>query len=131
MKKIIIFLIIISVGTLLIFVWKSDKEKLPEDKYSKEIVLEYKTNGGVPYEWKYEISDTSIVSLKKIEEPKNPSSMPGASINKKYIFKGLKEGNAIITFRYIDIRNKSVTREEFNYISVNKNNEIKLVKKSV
>ena len=95
---------------------------------SKELELTYKSNGGVPYEWKYEIEDPSIVEFVKsyVIEDKNKEGMTGAPISTNYVFKGLKEGTTVVTFKYVSIVDGSIDKEEKNTIKVDKYKNISL-----
>ena len=62
-------------------------------KKADTLELTYETNGGVPYEWKYEIKDESIAKFVKsyVVEDKNKDGLVGAPISTNYVFKGLKK----------------------------------------
>lgn len=95
----------------------------------KELELTYKTNGGVPYKWEYKIEDESIVQLVKTKDitSKKDKELLGGLIYINYIFKGLKEGKTTITFKYINITDGSIDKEEKVTVKVDKNNNISLV----
>ena len=128
MKKIIIlvtlFLVGFAVGIGVHFISNSDES-------SKTLELTYNTNGGVPYEWKYEIEDSSIVKFVKsyVVEDKNKDGMVGAPISTNYVFKGLKKGKTTITFKYVSMTDGTVDKEEKVTIKVDKNKNISLVGK--
>ena len=85
---------------------------LSSDDNSKELELTYKTNGGVPFEWKYEIKDKDIVEfVKKYEVSKEKELVEGGEVDINYVFKGLKKGKTTITFKYVNIidRNKNIS----------------------
>lgn len=96
---------------------------------SKELELTYKTNGGVPYKWEYKIEDESIVQLVKTKDitSKKDKELLGGPIYTNYIFKGLKEGKTTITFKYINITDGSIDKEEKVTVKVDRNNNISLV----
>ena len=96
----------------------------------KNLELEYKTNGGVPFKWEFEIEDPDIIEFsdKKEEENNNKDGMVGAKIVTKYIFKGLKEGKTSIIFRYVDVRDGTISEEVINKVSVDKNKNARLIK---
>ena len=96
---------------------------------SKQIELTYKTNGGVPYTWQYEIEDESIVKFVKSYEieNQNKNGLVGAPISINYVFEGLKEGVTTITFKYVNITDGSIDKEEKNIIKVDKNKNISLI----
>ena len=123
MKKIVIILSIIVVCIVVaIFCFLNCGEK------NKQLELTYTTNGGVPYKWEYEISDTSIVEFVKsyVIEDKN-DGMVGAPISTNYVFKGLKKGNTTIIFRYVSIIDGSIDKEEKINVKVDKNKNLSLV----
>lgn len=96
---------------------------------SKELELTYKTNGGVPYKWEYKIEDESIVQLVKTKDitSKKDKELLGRPIYTNYIFKGLKEGKTTITFKYINITDGSINKEEKVTVKVDRNNNISLL----
>lgn len=96
---------------------------------SKELELTYKTNGGVPYKWEYKIEDESIVQLVKTKDitSKKDKELLGGPIYTNYIFKGLKEGKTTITFKYINITDGSINKEEKVTVKVDRNNNISLL----
>ena len=125
MKKVIIlvtlFLVGFAVGIGVYFVSSSDES-------SKTLELTYKTNGGVPYEWKYEIKDESIVKLDKTYSEAE-DELDGGVVDVKFIFRGLKKGKTTITFKYVDFRNEKVEKEETITVRVDGNKNISLVGK--
>lgn len=123
MKKIVIILSIIVVCLVVgILCFLNCGEK------NKQLELTYKTNGGVPYKWEYEISDTNIVEFVKsyVLEDKNDDRV-GAPISTNYVFKGLKKGETTIIFRYVSIIDESIDREEINNVKVDKNKNLSLI----
>jgi len=123
MKKIVIILSIIVVCIVVaIFCFLNYGEK------NKQLELTYTTNGGVPYKWEYEISDTSIVEFVKsyVIEDKN-DGMVGVPISTNYVFKGLKKGDTTIIFRYVSIIDGSIDKEEKINVKVDKNKNLSLV----
>ena len=125
MKKIIILVVLFLVG----FAIGVGVTLIGKGEGSKTLELTYKTNGGVPYEWKYEIKDESIVKFVKSYEVenKNKDGMVGAPISTNYVFKGLKEGKTTITFKYVSITDGTVDKKETVTIKVDKNKNISLV----
>ena len=96
---------------------------------SKKLELTYKTNGGVPYKWEYEIKDKSIVKfVKQYEIDKNKGKpISGGEVELNYVFKGLKKGKTTITFKYVNIVDGSVAKEEKNTVKVDCFKNISLV----
>ena len=87
-----------------------------------------KTNGGVPYVWKYSISDKNIVKFKcKKVEVKN-KNMAGGVVVEHYIFSGLKEGSTRIKFEYKNFTNNNVEEVREYKVIVDKNLKLKIKK---
>ena len=121
-KKIILIVAIVLVFVIVVaVVLLKTNEKVLE--------LTYQTNGGVPYEWQYEIADPSIAEFVKSYEieNKNKGGMVGAPISTNYVFKGLKEGKTTITFRYVSITDGTISKEEKHTIKVDSRKRISLV----
>ena len=97
-----------------------------KDEGSKTLELTYQTNGGVPYEWKYEIKDESIVKLNK-QYSEAQDDLDGGQVNEKFVFEGLKQGKTTITFKYVSITDKNVEKEETVTVKVDKNKNISLL----
>lgn len=97
-------------------------------KGSKELEITRKTNGGVPYEWQYTIKDESIVKLveKKDITSDEDKNLEGGPVSINYIFKGLKKGKTTITFKYVNIVDGSVEKEETFTVKVDGNKNIAL-----
>jgi len=94
---------------------------------SKELELTYHTNSGVPYEWRYEIEDKSIAKFVKkytLNEEKNVDS---GKIDINYVFKGLKKGKTNITFKYVNVINGEVKKEEKITVKVDNHKNISLI----
>ena len=120
MKK-IIFIILFIIGLIL------GLTACLINNEEKTLELTYNTNGGVPYEWKYEIEDKNIVEFVKSYEIENNNNMVGAPISTNYVFKGLKKGTTTITFKYVNIIDGTIEKEEKLNIKVDKNKNISLV----
>ena len=96
---------------------------------SKKLELTYDINAGIPYKWEYEIEDPTIVKFYKKYEIKNENKngLVGGKISTNYVFKGLRRGKTTITFKYIDIRNNKIEKEEKLKVKVDKFRNISLV----
>ena len=127
-NKIMICIGIIFVAVVLVFGVAALKGK----ESTKELKLTYKTNGGVPYKWEYEIEDETIVKLVKTENatPEEDKHLDGGPVYINYTFKGLKEGETTITFRYVSIVDNSIDKEERVNIKVDKNKNISQINKA-
>lgn len=122
-KKVIILVCLFILG----FVLGLTAYLLGGDEDSKQLELTYKTNGGVPFEWKYEIKDKDIVKfVKKYEVSNEKEIVDGGEVDINYVFKGLKKGKTTITFKYVSIEGE-VVKEEKNTVKVDENKNISLV----
>lgn len=122
-KKVIILLCLFILG----FGLGLTAYLLGGDEDSKQLELTYKTNGGVPFEWKYEIKDKDIVKfVKKYEVSNEKEIVDGGEVDINYVFKGLKKGKTTITFKYVSIEGE-VVKEEKNTVKVDENKNISLV----
>lgn len=119
MKKVLIFILIcILLAVIVIFNFN--------DKDNKNLEITVSTNGGVPYEWKYEIEDKAIVSFVKkyaIEKSKN---LEGGKVDINFVFKGLKKGTTTIKLQYVSLIDNSIEKEQKYYVIVDKYNNISL-----
>ena len=99
------------------------------DESSKILELTYKQNAGIPYKWEYKIEDESIVKFVKsyVVEDDNKNGKVGAPIYTNYVFKGIKKGTTTITFKFINITNNKVEKEEVNKVKVDEFGNISLV----
>ncbi len=102
---------------------------IPSTTGSKELELTYKTNGGVPYKWEYKIEDESIVEFVKTKDTtsEKDKKIAGGPVYINYIFKGLKEGKTTITFKYVNITDGSIEKEDKVTVKVDKFRNISLV----
>ena len=119
--------IIIGIGLILLVVFFVIVCIFSQSGY-KELELTYKTNGGVPYKWEYKIEDESIVQFVKTKDITSveDKKLDGGPVYINYIFKGVKEGKTTITFKYINIIDGSVEKEEKITVKVDKNKNISL-----
>lgn len=123
-KKVMVCISIILVVTLLMVL----KVIIPSISGNKELELTYKSNGGVPYKWEYKIEDESIVKFVRTKDitSKENKKLDGGPVYTNYIFKGLKQGKTTITFKYTDIVDGSVDKEEKLTVNVDKYKNISL-----
>jgi predicted secreted protein len=124
-KKVMIGIGIIFFSALFVVL----KIVIPSMTGSKELELTYKTNGGVPYKWEYKIEDESIVEFVKTKDITSESDkeLTGGPVYINYIFKGLKEGKTTIIFKYINITDNSIEKEEKVEVKVDKYKNISLI----
>ena len=124
-KKVMLGIGIIFVAVLFVVI----KEIIPSSAESKELELTYKTNGGVPYKWEYKIEDESIVEFVKTKDitSEEDKKLDGGPVYINYIFKGLKEGKTTIIFKYINITDNSIEKEEKVEVKVDKYKNISLI----
>ena len=95
---------------------------------SNELELTYETYGGAPHKWEYKIEDESIVKFVKTKDitPDNEKNLVGGVVYTNYVFKGLKQGKTTITFKYVNIVDNTVEKEETVNVMVDKNKNISL-----
>ncbi len=124
-KKVMIGIVIIFAAVLFIVL----KIVIPNKTGSKELELTYKTNGGVPYKWEYKIEDESIVEFVKTKDitSEEDKKLTGGPVYINYIFKGLKKGKTTITFKYVNITNGSIEKENKIAVKVDKYKNISLI----
>ena len=127
MKKILNILFITFVCVLLC---ACGKEEVVGGK-TAEINLDGNATTG--YEWKYSLSDETLLNVVENEYVPNeaPEEMVGVGGIQKYVFKGLKEGEVIVTLTYSqpwDTVTEPVYTLKYTF-KVDKNNNISLVKK--
>ncbi|MBP3801816.1 MAG: protease inhibitor I42 family protein [Clostridia bacterium] len=96
---------------------------------TKELELTYKTNGGVPYKWEYKIEDESIVQFVETKDitSEEDKKLAGGPVYINYIFKGIKEGETTITFKYVSIIDGSIEKEDKVSVKVDNHKNISLV----
>lgn len=123
-KKVMIGVGIILLAVLFIIL----RIVIPSTLGSKELELTYKTNGGVPYKWEYKVEDESIVKFVKTKDitSNEDKKLDGGPVYTNYIFKGLKQGKTTITFKYINIVDGSIDKEEKITVKVDKYKNISL-----
>lgn len=123
-KKVMVCISIILVVTLLMVL----KVIIPSISGNKELELTYKSNGGVPYKWEYKIEDESIVKFVRTKDitSKEDKKLDGGPVYTNYIFKGLKQGKTTIIFKYTNIVDGSVDKEEKLIVKVDKYKNISL-----
>lgn len=124
-KKVMIGIGIIFIAIIFVVI----KIVIPSTTGSKELELTYKTNGGVPYKWEYKIEDESIVEFVKTKDitSKEDKKLTGGPVYINYIFKGLKKGKTTITFKYVNITDGSIEKEEKVTVKVDKYKNISLI----
>ena len=124
-KKVMIGIVIIFAAVLFVVL----KNVIPNTTGSKELELTYKTNGGVPYKWEYKIEDESIVEFVKTKDitSEEDKKLTGGPVYINYIFKGLKKGKTTITFKYVNITNGSIEKEDKIVVKVDKYKNISLI----
>lgn len=124
-KKMILRIGIIIAVILIVLV----KLLVPKLSGSKELELTYKSTGGFPYQWKYTIEDDSIVQFVGTKDitSEEDKKLDGGPVFTNYIFKGLKKGSTTISFKYVNINDGSIEKEEKVNVKVDKNKNISLV----
>ena len=91
-----------------------------------QIELTYEINAGIPFRWEYEIEDKDIVGFVKsyVVRDDNKGAIVGASVYTNYVFKGLKEGETTIIFKYVNITDGIVSMEKKHKVRVDSNKRI-------
>ena len=128
MKRNIIIWIIVGVILVALMVLAANISTLKENNKTLEITK--KINAGIPYEWKYEIEDSSIVECIDVYilKDENNNGKVGAPIYRNYVFKGLKEGTTKVIFKLSSITNEDEEEQEEVYIiKVDKDLKVSLV----
>ena len=134
-NKILIFIgiiVLIIVGLVIYFVKFNKSNNNPLKKNNpKEIELSYSINAGIPFRWEYEIEDSSVVEFVKSYQTRNDNKggLVGGRIDTNYVFKGLKEGETTIIFKYVYFTENRVEFEEKNIVKIDKDLNITLVNK--
>ena len=124
-KKVMIGIGIIFLSVVFVIL----KIVIPSTTGSKVLELTYKTNGGMPYKWEYKIEDESIVEFVETKDvtSEEDKKLDGGPVYINYIFKGLKEGKTVITFKYVNITDNSIEKEDKVTVKVDKYKNISLV----
>ncbi len=124
MKIVIGIVVVIIVAVLLIIL-------LPKKNSSKEIEITKVISAGIPFRWEYEIKDKDIVEFVRsyVVKDENTGGKVGAKVHTNYVFKGLKEGNATITFKIVSITNDNYepTNIEVHHVQVDNDGNISLI----
>ena len=124
--KILIGVIVVAI---LCFMFLVIKFFVFDKKNPNELELTYKISAGIPFRWEYEIEDESVVSFVKsyVVKDENKGGIVGAPIYTNYVFKGLKKGETIISFKFVNFTNGKVDRVEKHKVKVLENGNISLV----
>ena len=81
---------------------ESEKPSLLEKKFTRHSIdIQLEGNPTTGYSWKYEISDSKIVSVKESIEYQGKDGVTGAPSIYTYTVTGLKAGIAEISFKYL------------------------------
>ncbi len=118
-KNLLIIIGIITIVVISIIVILNLK-----NESSKQLEITVTTNGGVPYEWKYQIKDESIVKYVKDYVVNQDEDIEGGIIEKNFVFEGLKQGETTIKLQYVSVIDESVTKEKIYNIRVDANKNI-------
>lgn len=94
---------------------------------SKTLEITVNTNGGVPYNWQYEIEDEEIVKYVKKYTVEEDKTLDGGPISINFVFEGLKEGKTTIKLKYVSVIDNSIEKEEIHHVKVDKLKNISLV----
>lgn len=94
---------------------------------SKTLEITVNTNGGVPYNWQYEIEDEEIVKYVKKYTVEEDKTLDGGPVSINFVFEGLREGKTTIKLKYVNVIDNSVEKEEIHHVKVDKLKNISLV----
>ena len=123
-KILLIILLTVIIIALGIYIFKNrDEGKLG----SEEFQINMRTNGGVPYVWKYEISNDNVVFVEKKSENKYPDSA-GGLVEEYYTFKAKKAGESTITFKYQSVVNDKIDKKIVYKVVIDKDLKTRLKK---
>ena len=125
-KKVIIGIAVVILLTAVLCVVL--KIVIPSISGNKELELTYKTNKGVPYKWEYVIEDETIIEFVGTKDitSKEDKELLGGPVYTNYIFRGLKKGVTMVTFKYVSIIDGSIDKEEKLTVKVDKYKNISL-----
>ena len=131
-KILLIILGVLLVGIIIVFIVirnTNDNNIKIEKKNPNELELAYEINAGIPFRWEYEIEDESTVSFVKKYQISNDNSgaKVGGKIKTNYVFKGLKEGETTITFKYVNFADNYIDKKIKHMVMVDKDLNITLI----
>ena len=95
-------------------------------------IVELMTNGGVAYEWNYEIKDKTVVRLDKEESEDMAPGADGGPVKEKYSFVAEKEGETDIVFEYrsfLEDKKDDVMETKTYHVAVDKNLQLTITEK--
>ena len=100
---IIIVSLIIVLGIIISLILLNKKK--PIIKNPKELELTYEISAGIPFKWDFEIEDEDVVQFVRsyVVKDENVGGLVGGKITRNYVFKGLKEGETSVTFKFVSI----------------------------
>ena len=112
----IIFTCIVLVIIAAYFIIKNIK------KSEGKIELVYSQSAGIPFKWEYEIEDKTILKCDEayVISDENRDGRVGGKVSTKYVFKGLKEGKTILTFKFVNFTNDEVENSDRYIVTVDK-----------
>lgn len=116
-KKIILSVVALLLALGIMVYYYLDKEKA---------TIAVQTNGGVPYEWQYELSKDDIISVKETSKEHN-KNVAGGVVDIKYIITPLKEGTTMMELKYINITDNSIDKMKKYRIKVDKYMHLSIV----
>lgn len=116
-KKIILSVVALLLALGIMVYYYLDKEKA---------AITVQTNGGVPYDWQYELSKDDIISIKEISKDRD-KDVAGGVVDIKYIITPLKEGTTMMELKYINITDNSIDKMKKYRIKVDKYMHVSIV----
>ena len=131
MKKKIIFLIsgLVIVGLIVFLIFKFSDIKVGIERLSKErdlkpgeFELVKMTNGGVPYKWEVSTSNKNVKCVGMYSVALNDAE--GGPVEEHYIFKGVKKGTTIITFKYVSVVDNKEEKDRRSSFTIEVNDKL-------
>ncbi len=116
-----ILLVLVIGGATLILLWPNITSDVPmsaprasvdDDKTKDMVKITLGANGGVPYKWRYTISEPSVLEYFDLVSTNENPDMDGGPVILDYYFKPLTAGNATILFEYYDFAHDDATIEK-------------------
>lgn len=116
---IVAIVIVVIIGAIVVL----NKTKTNSDNQTITVT----TNGGVPYSWKYDVSDNNIISIEQSSKSLNNNEGGSVEVYFKVIPK--KEGSTTLTLNYENIQDNTIEKTKKYDITVNKDLKVTINEK--
>ena len=116
-KKIILSVVVLLLALGVMVYYYLGKEKA---------TITVQTNGGVPYDWQYELSNDDIISIEETSK-EHDRNVAGGVVDIKYIITPLKKGTTMMELKYINITDNSIDKMKKYRIKVDKYMHVSIV----